>query len=95
VVVASVVIPAAPWAQVAFLTMLGMVANAIPLTPGGIGVGEAAFEQLFRLMGYNGGAALLLLWRFGMLPLALLGAAIYITGQAGPRRVAEQAPKIS
>jgi hypothetical protein len=38
---------------------------------------------------------LLLLWRFGMLPLALLGAAIYITGQAGPRRVAEQAPKIS
>ena len=92
--VASVVIPAAPWAQVAFLTMLGMVANAIPLTPGGLGVGEAAFDQLFSLMGYSGGAALLLLWRLGMLPLALLGAAIYITGQAGPRAVA-RAPKIS
>jgi len=91
VVVASVVIPSAPWAQVAFLTMMGMVANAIPLTPGGLGVGEAAFDQLFSLMGYSGGAALLLLWRLGMLPLALLGAVIYITGQAGARRVARAA----
>jgi uncharacterized protein (TIRG00374 family) len=95
VVVASVVIPAAPWAQVAFLTMMGMVANAIPLTPGGLGVGEAAFDQLFSLMGYSGGAALLLLWRLGMLPLALLGAVIYITGQAGPRAMARRAAKIS
>ena len=96
VVVASVVIPGAPWQHVAFLSMVGMVANAVPVTPGGLGVGEAAFAQLFGMMGYTGGAALLILWRVGMLPLALLGATIYITGLAGRRlRVAEQATEAS
>jgi uncharacterized protein (TIRG00374 family) len=85
VLVASVVIPGAPWEHVAFLSMVGMVANAVPVTPGGLGVGEAAFAQLFGMMGYTGGAALLVLWRIGMLPLALLGATIYITGLAGRR----------
>jgi hypothetical protein len=96
VAVASVVIPQAPWQHVAFLSMVGMVANAIPVTPGGLGVGEAAFAQLFGMMGYPGGAALIVLWRVGMLPLALLGATFYITGLAGRRsHLAERAPHAS
>lgn len=82
VVVASAIIPDAPWTLVAFLSMMGMVANAIPLTPGGLGVGEAAFDHLFATMGYSGGAALLVLWRIAVLPLASVGATLYITGQA-------------
>jgi uncharacterized protein (TIRG00374 family) len=59
---------------------LGMLANAIPVTPGGIGVGEAAFEQLFALGGVAGGAMLILSWRFGMLPICLLGLVFYVFG---------------
>lgn len=97
VAVAGVILPAAPRAQVALLSMTGMVANAIPLTPGGVGVGEAAFEHLFGLIGLQGGALLLVLWRVGMLPIATLGATLYITGQAGrPRPVlGESAPGAS
>lgn len=89
VVVASVILPTVQWPVVGFLSMLGMVANALPLTPGGLGVGEAAFEQLFRLAGATGGAALLVLWRMSMIPIASIGATLYITG-----RIRSQAPAI-
>jgi len=59
---------------------LGMLANALPITPGGIGVGEAAFEQLFAVGGVAGGALLILAWRIGMLPICLLGLAFYGRG---------------
>jgi hypothetical protein len=60
---------------------LGMLANALPVTPGGIGVGEAAFEQLFALAGgVAGGAMLILSWRIGMLPICLLGLIFYAFG---------------
>jgi uncharacterized protein (TIRG00374 family) len=81
VVVASVILPAVAWPVVGFLSMLGMVANALPLTPGGLGVGEAAFEQLFGLAGASGGAALLVLWRMSMIPMAIVGAGLYVTGR--------------
>ena len=81
VAVATVVLPTAPWTQVGFLSLMGMVANAIPLTPGGLGVGEAAFEQLFLLAGFSGGAFLLVFWRLSMVPLAMIGATLYITGR--------------
>ena len=73
----TVVIPDVPGWTTAFLSLLGMVANAVPVTPGGIGVGEAAFEALFALAGYDGGARLMLVWRAGLLPLALLGGLLY------------------
>ncbi len=91
IVLASVIMPAAPWRVVCLLSMTGLLANAIPLTPGGMGVGEAAFDRLFALLGYHGGAVLLVLWRVGMLPLATLGAALYVSGQAtAPRRMREE-----
>jgi len=65
---------------VSLLALLGLLANVLPITPGGLGVGEAAFEGLFRSVGYGGGARLILAWRVGMLALCCLGGAIYIAG---------------
>jgi glycosyltransferase 2 family protein len=65
---------------VSLLALLGLVANVLPITPGGLGVGEAAFEGLFRSVGYGGGARLILAWRVGMLALCCLGGALYIAG---------------
>ncbi len=84
---ARVFMPNAPALTVSMLALLGLLANALPITPGGLGVGEAAFEGLFRSAGYGGGARLILAWRAGMLALCCLGCAIYITGagRAGRR----------
>jgi uncharacterized membrane protein YbhN (UPF0104 family) len=62
----------------ALLVPLGFVANALPLTPGGLGVGEAAFDQLFQLAGFTGGAVALLGWRLLMLLIGLPGWVVYI-----------------
>jgi uncharacterized membrane protein YbhN (UPF0104 family) len=62
------------------VALLGMLANALPLTPGGLGVGEAAFEGLFRGLGYEGGAHLILAWRIGMIPICIVGSIIYMRG---------------
>lgn len=76
----TVFMPDTPGSTVCFLAVLGMFANALPLTPGGLGVGEAAFEGLFGLLGISSGAMLMVSWRLGMLPLGLLGGLYYITG---------------
>lgn len=80
VVIGSVVFPTTLHVVVAFLSQLGLLANTLPLTPGGLGVGEAAFEQLFGLVGLGGGAALMLAVRTAMLPFAGLGALFYAGG---------------
>jgi glycosyltransferase 2 family protein len=83
-VAARVFMPNAAPLTVSLLALLGLLANALPITPGGLGVGEAAFEGLFRTVGYSGGARLILAWRVGMLALCCLGSALYM---AGARRV--------
>lgn len=72
--------PAVAPGRVSLLSLFGLFANAVPLTPGGLGVGEAAFDTLFRLAGVTTGAALLLAWRIGMLPLCLAGGLLYMVG---------------
>jgi hypothetical protein len=60
------------------LMPLGYVANALPLTPGGLGVGEAAFEQLFQLAGLSGGADVALSWRAVAMLASLPGLWFYL-----------------
>jgi uncharacterized membrane protein YbhN (UPF0104 family) len=60
---------------------LGFLANAIPITPGGLGVGEAAFEQLFSMVGLGGGAEVLIAWRVLMLGISMAGLVFYIRGR--------------
>jgi uncharacterized protein (TIRG00374 family) len=80
VLIGSVVLPAIPALITALLALMGMVANALPITPGGLGVGEAAFDQLFGVLGVTGAAALLIVWRLGLVPFATLGALAYMAG---------------
>jgi uncharacterized membrane protein YbhN (UPF0104 family) len=66
----------------ALLSLFGMFGNAITITPGGLGVGEAAFDRLFDEAGLRGGAAMMIVWRIGMVPMCLLGLGFYLRGIA-------------
>lgn len=59
---------------------MGDVANSLPLTPGGLGVGETAFSALFRVAGLQGGAEALLCWRIWRAMVGLVGLGIYLRG---------------
>ena len=59
---------------------MGYIANSLPLTPGGLGVGETAFDSLFKLTGLGGGADALVCWRIWSLPIVLLGLGYYLRG---------------
>ena len=76
----TVLMPDAPVRILPFLSLLGSLASVIPITPGGIGVGEAATEKLYSLVGISGGAALILSWRLSTLPLCAIGAIFSIAG---------------
>lgn len=70
----------AAW-PMAVLIPLGHLANTVPLTPGGLGVGEAAFNRLFSMAGLTGGAEGLLGWRLLTLLIGLLGLWFYLQGR--------------
>ena len=63
------------------LIPLGFLANSLPVTPGGIGVGEAALAHLFMLFGMQGGAEVILGWRLIMVVTGLLGLVFYLKGE--------------
>jgi hypothetical protein len=79
-----VVLPEAPVLVVCLLALLGMFANALPITPGGLGVGESAFQGLFALAGFSGGAPLMLSWRIGMTMQCAVGCMLYVRGVHRP-----------
>lgn len=72
--------PGAEAGRMALLIPLGQVANSLPLTPGGLGVGEAAFGLLFSLAGLTRGADILLGWRLVTLLVGMLGLFYYLQG---------------
>lgn len=57
---------------------IGVMATAIPVAPGGIGVGHVAFEQLFALGGLAHGANVFNVTVLIMLALNLLGVIPYL-----------------
>lgn len=66
--------------RMSLLIPLGQVANSVPLTPGGLGVGEAAFNLLFSLAGLQRGADVLLGWRLVTVVVGLFGLFFYLQG---------------
>jgi uncharacterized protein (TIRG00374 family) len=68
-------------AGVALVVPFGMLANALPVTPGGLGVGELAFEVLFRSVGASGGAETILAWRIVTTGIDLVGGAFVVLGR--------------
>ena len=72
--------PASFSARLAIVAPMGHLVNSLPLTPGGIGVGESAFNALFNLTGMNGGAETLLCVRLWNISVGLLGLFVYFFG---------------
>jgi glycosyltransferase 2 family protein len=56
----------------------GVLATAIPLAPGGLGVGHAVFDHLFALVGLPGGANVFNIFALSQLTLNLLGFIPYL-----------------
>jgi glycosyltransferase 2 family protein len=59
---------------------LGHLVNSLPLTPGGLGVGETAFNALFAFTGMADGADALLCVRIWSLLVGALGLLNYLFG---------------
>ena len=57
----------------------GTLATAIPLAPGGLGVGHAAFDRLFALVGLPGGANVFNIYVLSQLSLNLFGIIPYLS----------------
>jgi uncharacterized protein (TIRG00374 family) len=68
------------WAMILVIPF-GHLANALPFTPGGLGVGEAAFATLFASVGAAGGAEAILAWRVLTSLLDLAGGGILMAGR--------------
>ena len=66
--------------RMCLIVPLGFVANSLPFTPGGLGVGETAFNALFAVAGLSGGADALLCWRVWTALVRLLGLVFYLCG---------------
>lgn len=65
--------------DLAVIFPIGIASTAIPLAPGGIGVGHMAFESLFASIGLSGGANVFNVYVISGLALGLLGVIPYIT----------------
>jgi uncharacterized protein (TIRG00374 family) len=63
------------------LIPMGYLANSLPITPGGLGVGEAAMESLFAISGLSGGAETILGWRIVSIIVGFLGLVFYLKGE--------------
>jgi uncharacterized protein (TIRG00374 family) len=66
-------------------TPIGLLVNAIPLSPGGLGIGENAFEILYKTIGGANGATSFLLARLFLYSPALVGLA-YVLARMVTRR---------
>jgi len=60
-----------------FLMPIGLITIAIPIAPGGIGIGHAAFESLYQLAGLSGGADIFNLFVIVQLGVFMLGGIPY------------------
>jgi len=72
--------PAGVAAKMVLVIPIGHIVNSVPFTPGGLGVGEAAFSALFGLAGLRRGAEALLCWRLWTVIAGLPGLLFYLRG---------------
>ena len=66
-----------PFSLHAYLVPLLLLVNFIPITPGGLGVGEAAASMLYSMSGVGGGGGLFLLFHAYLFISSALGAPFY------------------
>ncbi len=61
-----------------FIMPIGFITTAIPLAPGGIGIGHVAFDNLYQMIGISGGADIFNLYITVQLAVFLLGGIPYL-----------------
>ena len=61
-----------------FIMPIGLITIALPVAPGGIGIGHAAFESLYQLVGLSGGADVFNLYIIVQLAVYMLGGIPYL-----------------
>lgn len=62
--------------QIVAVAPIGLLANALPLTPGGLGIGEKGFDLLFQMIGGSEGGNSFLLSRVFLFAPAVFGAMV-------------------
>lgn len=66
------------FSAVASIFPLGILTIVVPISPGGIGVGHAAFDKLFSMIGVSGGASVFNAYLIGQVSPSLLGVFPYL-----------------
>jgi glycosyltransferase 2 family protein len=74
------VAPSSWTSRMCLVIPVGHIVNSLPLTPGGLGVGETAFNALFNITRLRGGAEALLCSRIWLGLVGLIGFAFYLRG---------------
>ena len=64
-----------------FLAPVGLVVNTVPISPGGLGTGEAAWEVLFGAFGSGAGAEVAAWWHVLFIGWSLVGMVFYLKGK--------------
>jgi uncharacterized protein (TIRG00374 family) len=72
--------------EVFVATPIGLLVNAIPLSPGGLGIGENAFELLYRAIGGKNGANSFLVARIFLYAPAFAGLAYVLKRMVSRKR---------
>lgn len=64
--------------QIVAVAPIGLLANALPLTPGGLGIGEQGFDLLYRMIGGSQGGNSFLLTRVFLFAPGIFGAIVVL-----------------
>ncbi len=67
-----------PLSSIATIFPVGILTTAIPITPGGLGVGHVAFDRLFSIVGLTQGATIFNLYVLSSLFFNLFGVIPYL-----------------
>lgn len=78
---------APPFGPIATIFPMGILTTAIPITPGGLGVGHVAFDKLFHIIGLDHGATTFNLYILSQLFLNLFGVFTYLGLKKSPSAI--------
>ena len=81
-----------PFLTVAAVSPLGLLTNAVPLSPGGLGVGEKSFDMLYAAVGGQQGAVSFLMARLFLYFPAIFGGLVAIYSLASSGRSVSDRP---
>ncbi|MCA9588835.1 MAG: flippase-like domain-containing protein [Myxococcales bacterium] len=70
---------AASFSAVATIYPLGVLTMILPISPAGVGVGHAAFEKLFAMIGLTGGSTVFNVFLVGQIIPCTIGAIPYVS----------------